>query len=136
LTPPACRSPKLELLRRGGALELFADGRILSTSQDWIRFRRISRPAPEIVLVGLGLGGSTRYALRALAVERLLVIERLPAVVELFRRRHPVEASDPRLEILVAEFPGDLPLEDWTGDVYDLRFPRPVPLRIRAREAL
>ncbi|OAH13513.1 spermine/spermidine synthase domain-containing protein [Streptomyces jeddahensis] len=105
------------LRRHGGLLQIIANGCFLMDTSDGRSERRLvdaaldaldDRPAPTVLIGGLGVGFSLAHAARNPRWKRIVVVEREQAVIDWHRDGPLSELSaealaDPRTEIVAAD---------------------------------
>jgi len=105
------------LRRHGDLLQIIANGCFLMDTSDGRSERRLidaalgaldDRPAPRVLIGGLGVGFSLAHATANARWGRITVVEREPAVIDWHRRGPLAELSrtalaDPRTEIVEAD---------------------------------
>jgi spermidine synthase len=105
------------LRRHGDLLQIIANGCFLMDTSDGRSERRLvdaalgaldDRPAPRVLIGGLGVGFSLAHAAANARWGRITVVEREPAVIDWHRRGPLAELSrtalaDPRTEIVEAD---------------------------------
>ncbi|MFI9342262.1 spermidine synthase [Streptomyces sp. NPDC052773] len=105
------------LRRHGDLLQIIANGCFLMDTSDGRSERRLidaalgaldDRPAPRVLIGGLGVGFSLAHAAANARWGRIAVVEREPAVIDWHRRGPLAELSrtalaDPRTEIVEAD---------------------------------
>lgn len=97
----------LAVIDAGGVRSLVENGLIVASSPDpeaaeeAVHFALLEHPAPKsLLMIGGGVNGGLREAVRHPTLERLDYVELDPAVVQLARRHFPgVLPSDPRLRV-------------------------------------
>ena len=103
---PAGTEPDVRLVETSGETTLYiADGQAIQGWERelmWAAADLLCAHGSEFLEVGLGLGYSALRIAQAPGTRRHTVIEKYPAVIDLFRARHAV--LPPTLEIVCADF--------------------------------